>query len=119
MSEHLKHLTIVIPAKNESKLLPRLLQSLTRQDYPTICNIKVLVADASSTDGTPEQALRFSEQLSIEVIPGGLPSVGRNAGAHRASTPYVLFVDADIELRDPTLIRRSMQLIMRRKLHCV
>jgi hypothetical protein len=31
----------------------------------------------------------------------------------------VLFIDADMELKDRTLIRRSMELVERRKLHCV
>jgi len=80
---------------------------------------KVFLADAGSTDGTQELALSFGDRLNIEVIPGGLPSVGRNAGARRATTPYVLFIDADMELKDPTLLRRSMALAERRKLHCV
>jgi glycosyltransferase involved in cell wall biosynthesis len=80
---------------------------------------KVFVADAGSSDGTQELALSFGDRLSIEVIPGGLPSVGRNAGARRATTPYVLFIDADMELRDPTLLRRAMALAERRRLHCV
>jgi glycosyltransferase involved in cell wall biosynthesis len=82
-------------------------------------SVKVLVADAGSTDGTQELALSFAGRLDIEVIAGGLPSVGRNAGAKRAQTPYVLFIDADMELRDGTLIRRAMDLVIRRKLHCV
>jgi len=80
---------------------------------------KVFLADAGSTDGTPDLALSFSGRLNIEVIAGGLPSVGRNAGARRADTPYVLFLDADMELKDPTLIRRAMALAERRKLKCV
>ena len=80
---------------------------------------KVFLADAGSTDGTPDLALSFSGRLNIEVIAGGLPSVGRNAGARRAETPYVLFLDADMELKDPTLIRRAMALAERRKLQCV
>jgi glycosyltransferase involved in cell wall biosynthesis len=80
---------------------------------------KVFLADAGSTDGTPDLALSFSGRLNIEVIAGGLPSVGRNAGARRADTPYVLFLDADMELKDPTLIRRAMALAERRKLQCV
>ena len=80
---------------------------------------KVFVADAGSTDGTQELALSFVDRLDIEVIPGGLPSVGRNAGARRATTPYVLFIDADMELKDPTLLRRAMALVDRRRLHCV
>jgi glycosyltransferase involved in cell wall biosynthesis len=112
-------LTIVIPAKNESRLLPTLLQSLCRQDYPLMKSTKVFVADAGSTDGTQELALSFADRLNIEVIPGGLPSVGRNVGARRAATPYVLFIDADMELKDPTLLRRAMTLVEKRRLHCV
>ena len=112
-------LTVVIPAKNESRLLPNLLESLCSQDYPQMRSTKVFVADAGSTDGTQQIALSFADRLDIEVIPGGLPSVGRNAGARKAQTPYVLFIDADMELKNPTLIRRAMRLATRRRLHCV
>src|SRR5215475_4807186 len=112
-------LTIVIPAKNESRLLPTLLESLCRQDYPLMKSTQVFLADAGSTDGTQQLAMSFAGRLNIEVIPGGLPSVGRNAGARRASTPYVLFIDADMELKDTTLLRRAMELVERRHLHCV
>jgi glycosyltransferase involved in cell wall biosynthesis len=96
-----------------------LLESLCRQDYPLMKSTKVFLADAGSTDGTQELALSFADRLDIEVIPGGLPSVGRNAGARRAATPYLLFIDADMELQDPTLLRRTMELMERRHLHCV
>jgi glycosyltransferase involved in cell wall biosynthesis len=80
---------------------------------------KVFVADAGSTDGTQDLAMSFAGRLNIAVIPGGLPSAGRNAGARRATTPYVLFIDADMELKDRTLLRRAMALAEGRKLHCV
>ncbi len=80
---------------------------------------KVCVADACSTDGSPDLAMGFAGRLNIEVITGGLPSVGRNAGARRASTPYLLFIDADMELKDPTLIYRAIELMQSRNLHCV
>lgn len=82
-------------------------------------SVKVLVADAGSTDGTQQLALSYAGRLDVEVIPGGLPSVGRNKGAQRAETPYVLFIDADMELKDRTLVRRAMELMERRKLHCL
>ena len=112
-------LTIVIPAKNEAKLIPNLLTSLLLQDYEPMPNTKVYLADANSTDGTPDVALMYLGWLDIEVIPGGLPSVGRNAGARRACTPYVLFIDADIELSDPSLVRRAVELMKRKNMHCV
>jgi glycosyltransferase involved in cell wall biosynthesis len=80
---------------------------------------KVFVADAGSTDGTQELAMSFADRLNLEVIRGGLPAAGRNAGARRAKTPYVLFIDADMELRDTTLLRRSLECAQRRKLHCL
>ena len=112
-------LTIVIPAKNEAKLIPQLLTSLLHQDYSEMSSTKISIADANSTDGTPQIALRYREWLDVEVIPGGLPSVGRNAGARRATTAYVLFIDADIELDDRTLVRRSLEMMKRRGLHCL
>src|SRR5271165_4448259 len=112
-------LTIVIPAKNEAKLIPRLLTSLTNQDYSKMSSTKVLVADANSTDGTPEVVMSFRDRLNVSVIRGGMPSVGRNQGAAQADTPYVLFLDADIELADPSLIRRCVEKAQRKQLHCV
>jgi glycosyltransferase involved in cell wall biosynthesis len=112
-------LTIVIPAKNEVRNLPLLLVSLSKQDYPLLPVTKVFVADATSTDRTPDVAMLFADQLRISVIPGGLPAVGRNRGARLADTRYVLFIDADIELADETLLRRAMETMRRRHLHCL
>src|SRR5437588_10379667 len=78
----MNELTIVIPAKNEARLLPRLLNSLVLQDYPPISRTKVYLADAGSTDGTPEIARGYAEGLAMEVIPGGLP-----LGARITATP--------------------------------
>ena len=119
MNTSRNELTIVIPAKNESRLLPRLLDSLCRQDYLQTQPFKVFVADAGSTDGTQDIARSYSGRLDIEVIPGGLPSVGRNAGARHSRSKYVLFIDADMELTDPTLVRRAVACANRRGLHCV
>jgi glycosyltransferase involved in cell wall biosynthesis len=80
---------------------------------------KVYVADAGSTDGTAEIVRSYGRWLDIEVIPGGRPSAARNAGARRARTPYILFVDVDMQLTDPTLVRRALELMKRKRLHCV
>jgi glycosyltransferase involved in cell wall biosynthesis len=110
-------LTIVVPAKNEARMLPKLLRSLCAQDYEGMSETRVIVADAGSTDGTVELALSFRGRLLVEVIPGGLPSVGRNAGARLAATKYLLFLDADVELPEPTLLRRALWRMQQRNLH--
>lgn len=80
---------------------------------------RVLVADANSTDRTREIVWSFRDRLNVAVIPGGMPSVGRNQGAAHAETPYVLFIDADIELADRSLIRRCTEKAQAKRLHCV
>lgn len=80
---------------------------------------RVLVADANSTDRTREIVGSFRGRLNVSVIPGGMPSVGRNQGAAQAETPYVLFVDADIELADRSLLRRCLEKAQAKQLHCV
>ena len=112
-------LTIVIPAKNEIAMLPKLLASLCKQDWDGMSRTRVLVADAGSTDGTVEAALSFRGRLAIEVVRGGLPAVGRNAGARLARSRYVLFLDADVELPDASLLRRAMDTMQRGPLHLV
>lgn len=81
-------------------------------------NTRVLVADAQSTDNTREVVLSFRDRLDVEVIAGGMPSVGRNRGAALAETPYVLFLDADIELASTSLIRRVVERAERDRLEC-
>lgn len=94
-------LTIVIPTKNEEAYLPVLLKSIKNQ---TVQPTDIIVADAHSTDKTKEIALSYG----AKVIEGGLPSVGRNKGALFASTDLVLFLDADVDLRDPEFLEKAM-----------
>ena len=82
-------------------------------------NTRVLVADAASTDGTPDVVMRFRDRLQVSVIPGGLPAAGRNAGAAQVQTPYVLFLDADIELGTDSLVRHAVEAAKRKDLHCI
>jgi glycosyltransferase involved in cell wall biosynthesis len=82
-------------------------------------SIRVLVADANSTDSTREVVLGFRDRLNVSVIRGGMPSVGRNLGAAAADSDFVLFLDADIELASNSLIRQTVELAQRKHLHCV
>jgi glycosyltransferase involved in cell wall biosynthesis len=77
------------------------------------------LADADSTDRTVKMARDFSCSLAINIIKGGLPSIGRNNGAYHARSRYLLFVDADVELADTSLLRRAVDLMQSKSLHCV
>jgi glycosyltransferase involved in cell wall biosynthesis len=93
--------------------------SLLNQDYPLMSSTKIVLADADSTDRTVAIAREFDNRLAICVIDGGLPSVSRNNGARCAASRYILFVDADIELAQPTLLPRSIDRIKKGSLDCV
>ncbi len=81
-------LTVVVPALNEGERLPVLLDALERQ---TRRPDAVVVADAGSTDATRE----IATARGARVVDGGMPAVGRNAGAAVADTDLILFFDAD------------------------
>jgi glycosyltransferase involved in cell wall biosynthesis len=81
--------SVVVPTFNEADHLPGLLEALAAQ---TQRPHEGIVADASSTDGTPEMARR----AGCRVVRGGLPAAGRNAGAAVAEGELLLFLDADV-----------------------
>ncbi|MEK7615013.1 MAG: glycosyltransferase [Patescibacteria group bacterium] len=102
-------LTIVIPTKNEEVFLPVLLESIRKQ---TVQPKEIIVADAHSTDKTRQIAKSFG----AKVIDGGLPGVGRNKGAAVAKTELILFLDADVELRDPQFLEKAIGEVLERKI---
>ncbi|MEW6063286.1 MAG: glycosyltransferase [Nanoarchaeota archaeon] len=84
-------LSIVIPTLNEEKYLPKLLNSIKKQTYK---DYEIIVADAGSKDNTKKIAKKYG----CKIVKGGMPSVGRNAGAKIAKGTLLLFLDADVIL---------------------
>jgi glycosyltransferase involved in cell wall biosynthesis len=110
-------LTIVIPSKNESEVIDITLTHLNQQK--DIKNTRVIIADCS-TDNTRNIILSGKyKNLKIEIIDGGLPSIGRNKGAELCKTPYVLFLDADIFLTNVDTIHDTLITIENNNLHLV
>ncbi len=102
-------LTVIIPTKNEENHLPRLLASLKRQ---TLQPQAIIVADAGSTDHTRA----IAKAAGTVMVDGGLPGIGRNRGAAAANTPFLLFLDADVELTDPTFLAQAIRMMKERGL---
>jgi len=111
-------LTIVIPCKNEKDVI---LKTLDLLNYQTDINlVKVIVCDASDDNITnislKNRIKRKKDNFNLLVTDGGLPARARNNGFNLVTTPYVLFLDADVFLLDPKTIKRSLLLAQKRKL---
>lgn len=92
-----KNLTIVIPCKNEGAgIASTIIKILAYQD-----DCDIIVAD-SSTDNTLDYVYTVDDMIgtdiSIKVVIGGLPAIARNNGFEEVKTPYVLFLDADMDI---------------------
>jgi glycosyltransferase involved in cell wall biosynthesis len=83
-------ISVVIPAYNAARFLPRCLESVFAQ---TLKPDEVIVVDDGSTDNTAALA----EELGARVIsqPNGGLSAARNTGIRNASSEWIALLDAD------------------------
>ncbi len=84
--------SVIVPTKNSSNTLPRLLRSIQTQTYQPA---ETLIIDNQSNDGT----IKVSEEFGVRIISGGPErSAQRNLGAKTSQGDTLLFLDADMEL---------------------
>lgn len=100
-------ITIVVPCKNEETYIHHLLDALRGQD---IGNTRVIIADCS-TDTTRQIIKYNSFLLNVEIIEGGPVSIAKNRGAQLVTTPYILFIDADVRFFKNTVIQDAVNTI--------
>jgi glycosyltransferase involved in cell wall biosynthesis len=90
------HISVVIPAFNEERYLPRLLDSIdaARFKYARGSDaVEVIVADNCSTDLTAEVAR--SRNCHVALVTKRAIAAARNGGAAVAKGEIVCFIDAD------------------------
>jgi glycosyltransferase involved in cell wall biosynthesis len=97
-------ITIVVPCKNEQDYISHLLLHLRRQ---MIGSTRIIIADCS-TDNTREVIQAMKGWLNVEVIDGGPVSIAKNRGAALVTTPYILFIDADVRFFNDMVIRDAV-----------
>lgn len=108
-------ITIVIPCKNEENYIPYLLTHLRNQ---MIGSTRIIIADCS-TDRTREVIQVMKGNLNVEIIDGGPVSIAKNRGAQLATTPYILFIDADVRFFNDTVIRDAVREIESKNLDLI
>jgi glycosyltransferase involved in cell wall biosynthesis len=108
-------ITIVVPCKNEETYIHHLLDSLREQN---IGDTRIIIADCS-TDRTRQVIKDNSWELNVEIIDGGPVSIAKNRGARLVTTPYILFIDADVRFFKHHVIRDAVHKIESKNLDLV
>jgi cellulose synthase/poly-beta-1,6-N-acetylglucosamine synthase-like glycosyltransferase len=94
-------IAVVIPYYNAAATLDKCLQSVFASRFQ---QFECIVVDDGSTDASAEIAARYPvRQLRTPGRSG--PGVARNLGATEATTPLILFIDADVCLHADALTR--------------
>ncbi|MGH9062439.1 MAG: glycosyltransferase [Acidimicrobiales bacterium] len=82
--------SVIVRARDEAAAIGATLSALRRQSVP----LEIIVVDSGSTDGTPELAGRWADQV-LSIPPGQFSYGGAlNAGAAAARCPYHLALSA-------------------------
>ncbi|MDI6400761.1 glycosyltransferase family 2 protein [Balneolaceae bacterium ANBcel3] len=122
ISEDKPMVSVLIPSRNEGQTLPKLLESLEKQDYS---EIEILVLDDGSEDNTKQVADQFARNSSFEmrVISGEQRPegwLGKNWACHQLSQAargsLLLFLDADTWL-DASAVKRMVAMIQKYELN--
>jgi GT2 family glycosyltransferase len=101
MSDFPTDVTVAIVAHNAMSCLGACVESLRRAGCP---DRQMIVVDVASTDGLQAWLAREApEAVCLRLDRNDGPSPGRNAGIRRAATPYVLLMDADVQVEPDTV----------------
>jgi glycosyltransferase involved in cell wall biosynthesis len=99
-------LTIVIPCKNEKDNIYECIAFIAKQ--VGFAGTRIIIADTSdeadSLDFLYYVKRDFKYSLEIEIIEGGFPAKARLEGSKLVTTPYILFLDADIMLQNKFIL---------------
>jgi glycosyltransferase involved in cell wall biosynthesis len=93
-------LSIIIPAFNEEKLLPQLLEQFPGELLDAM-DAEIVISDGGSTDATVEIA-RASGAVVVEHTEDRRQTIaeGRNRGAAAARGDVLVFINADVRISD-------------------
>jgi GT2 family glycosyltransferase len=86
--------SVIAPVFNAERGLPRLMESLRRQDYPRE-RVEVLLVDNNSTDRSAEVIGGYPEATPLRFTAWQSSYAARNVGIERARGDVLAFIDAD------------------------
>lgn len=87
---------VVIPCYNAASTVERAIASVRAQGYP---NTEIIVVDDGSQDDSVDTVIRIAPDAILVTGPNCGACHARNQGLQRATSDYVMFLDADDEIR--------------------
>ena len=105
------NVSILVPVKNEEKVVGRLLDALTKLDYPRE-NLEVIVIEDGSKDGTLEICNSFARNHSWIKVFHRDASIGKgdalNFGFNKSTGEVIATFDAD-DIPEPLAITKALR----------
>lgn len=108
-------LAVIIPTLNEKHFIGRLLDSIIVQ---TVVPKELVVVDAYSKDRTIQEIKKRQPKMAnlhYFQIPKNTISQQRNFGVQKTTSPHLLFLDADMELREEDSLERYFDEVLKKK----
>lgn len=98
--------SVIIATFNSERLLPRVLDSVAKQTYPS-SKVEILVIDGGSADKTRE----IAQFYGCRVIdnPKTLPAWAKYIGYMSARGTYAMYLDSDEIIENPRSIERKIK----------
>jgi glycosyltransferase involved in cell wall biosynthesis len=108
--------SVIIPARNEAKVIAKCLDALAQADYPDDA-YEVILVDNGSVDDTLGIAAAYAGRLNLKILTNkrGYISAVRNQGAAVATGEMLAFLDADCA-PSPDWLNRAASLCSRRRI---
>jgi len=109
--EKLPKISVIIPAYQNSKELPKCFESIFVQ---TLKPFEIIVVNDGSTDNTAEVLARYKDRIKIINQENNGANAARNRGFDESSGDFVIFCDADIIMR-PDCLEKMFQALQENK----
>jgi glycosyltransferase involved in cell wall biosynthesis len=101
LAGHLPKISIIIPSFNQAEFLPRTLESILQQNYPSL---EIIVYDGGSIDGSIDVIKQYAPHLAYwSSEPDHGPAHALNKGFARASGDIIGWLNSDDMLAEGAL----------------
>lgn len=94
-------ISVIIPAYNSAKNLPRTLLAVFNQSFK---DLEIIVVDDESRDNTMDVLRSYADRVTVMSIAHGGRCAARNAGFRASKGEYVIFLDAAAVMQPDMLL---------------